>query len=220
MGKIYDNVIQLIGNTPILHLHKMEEEEGLEANIYAKVEGFNPGGSVKDRAALNMIEAAEKEGKLKPGGRIVEGTSGNTGIGIALVSAVKNYHATICMQEGTSAEKIKILKAYGAEVELTPKNEGFGRAGGRAKEMEEEEGAFRPAQGENPPSSGSSYFTYRTGNLERSGWKGRSVRGNGRNRWYKRWNRKILKKAGIRKSKFTEWNPRMSCFKRRAAGPA
>ena len=95
MGKIYDNVIQLIGNTPILHLHKMEEEEGLEANIYAKVEGFNPGGSVKDRAALNMIEAAEKEGKLKPGGRIVEGTSGNTGIGIALVSAVKNYHATI-----------------------------------------------------------------------------------------------------------------------------
>lgn len=150
MGKIYDNVIQLIGNTPILHLHKMEEEEGLEANIYAKVEGFNPGGSVKDRAALNMIEAAEKEGKLKPGGRIVEGTSGNTGIGIALVSAVKNYHATICMQEGTSEEKIKILKAYGAEVELTPKNEGFGRAGGRAKEMEEEEGAFRPAQGENP----------------------------------------------------------------------
>ena len=150
MGKIYDNVIQLIGNTPILHLHKMEEEEGLEANIYAKVEGFNPGGSVKDRAALNMIEAAEKEGKLKPGGRIVEGTSGNTGIGIALVSAVKNYHATICMQEGTSAEKIKILKAYGAEVELTPKNEGFVRAGGRAKEMEEEEGAFRPAQGENP----------------------------------------------------------------------
>ena len=127
MGKIYDNVIQLIGNTPILHLHKMEEEEGLEANIYAKVEGFNPGGSVKDRAALNMIEAAEKEGKLKPGGRIVEGTSGNTGIGIALVSAVKNYHATICMQEGTSEEKIKILKAYGAEVELTPKNEGFVR---------------------------------------------------------------------------------------------
>ena len=150
MGKIYDNVIQLIGNTPILHLHKIEDEEGLEANIYAKVEGFNPGGSVKDRAALNMIEAAEKEGKLKPGGKIVEGTSGNTGIGIALVSAVKNYHATICMQEGTSAEKIKILKAYGAEVELTPKNEGFGRAGGRAKEIEEEEGAFRPAQGENP----------------------------------------------------------------------
>ena len=75
MGKIYDNVIQLIGNTPILHLHKMEEEEGLEANIYAKVEGFNPGGSVKDRAALNMIEAAEKEGKLKQQAEIRESES-------------------------------------------------------------------------------------------------------------------------------------------------
>ena len=218
MGKIYDNVIQLIGNTPILHLHKMEEEEGLEANIYAKVEGFNPGGSVKDRAALNMIEAAEKEGKLKPGGRIVEGTSGNTGIGIALVSAVKNYHATICMQEGTSEEKIKILKAYGAEVELTPKNEGFGRAGGRAKEMEEEEGAFRPAQGENPHHPEAHIL--HTGNLERSGWKGRSVRGNGRNRWYKRWNRKILKKPESGNRNLRSGTQRMSCFKRRAAGSA
>ena len=76
MGKIYDNVIQLIGNTPILHLNKIEEAEALDAHIYAKVESFNPGGSVKDRAALNMIEAAEEEGKLKPGGTIVEGTSG------------------------------------------------------------------------------------------------------------------------------------------------
>lgn len=150
MGKIYDNVVQLIGNTPILHLNKIEEAEKLEASIYAKLESFNPGGSVKDRAALNMIEEAEKEGKLKPGGRIVEGTSGNTGIGVALVAAVKKYHATICMQEGASEEKIKILKAYGADVELTPKGEGFARAGGRAKEIEENEGAFRPAQGENP----------------------------------------------------------------------
>lgn len=150
MGKIYDNVVQLIGNTPILHLNKIEEVEKLPANIYAKVESFNPGGSVKDRAALNMIEEAEKEGKLTSGGQIVEGTSGNTGIGIALVAAVKKYHATICMQEGASEEKIKILKAYGADVELTPKVEGFARAGGRAKEIEEEKGAFRPAQGENP----------------------------------------------------------------------
>ena len=150
MGKIYDNVLQLIGNTPMLHLNKIEQAEGLKAHLYAKVEGLNPGGSVKDRAALNMIEAAEAEGKLKPGGRIVEGTSGNTGIGIALVSAVKKYRATICMQEGSSNEKIRILKAYGAEVVLTPKQEGFGRAGSYAKELEEKEGAFRPAQGENP----------------------------------------------------------------------
>lgn len=150
MGKIYDNVVQLIGHTPILHLNKIEEAEKLEAKIYAKIEGLNPGGSVKDRAALNMIEEAEKEGKLLPGGTIVEGTSGNTGIGIALVAAVRNYHAVICMQEGTSPEKIKILKAYGADVELTPADEGFARAGGRALEIEKEQGAFRPAQGENP----------------------------------------------------------------------
>ena len=144
MGKIYDNVLELIGNTPMLHLNRIEQAEGLKAHLYAKLEGFNPGGSVKDRAALNMIEAAEEEGKLKPGGRIVEGTSGNTGIGIALVSAVKKYRATICMQEGSSNEKIRILKAYGAEVVLTPKQEGFGRAGSFAKELEEKEGAFRP----------------------------------------------------------------------------
>ena len=142
MGKIYDNVLQLIGNTPMLHLNKIEQAEGLKAHLYAKVEGLNPGGSVKDRAALNMIEAAETEGKLKPGGRIVEGTSGNTGIGIARVSAVKKYRATICMQEGSSNEKIRILKAYGSEVVLTPKQEGFGRAGSYAKELEEKEGAM------------------------------------------------------------------------------
>lgn len=102
MGKIYDNILQLIGNTPLLHLNKIEETEKLEANIYAKIEGLNPGGSVKDRAALNMIEAAEGEGRLKAGGTIVEGTSGNTGIGIALVAAVKKYRAIICMQEEVS----------------------------------------------------------------------------------------------------------------------
>lgn len=150
MGKIYDNVLQLIGNTPLLHLNKIEETEKLEAKIYAKIEGLNPGGSVKDRAALNMIEAAEAEGKLKAGGTIAEGTSGNTGIGIALVAAVKKYHAVICMQEGAGREKIKILRAFGAEVELTPKDSGFTRAGSKAKELEEKEGAFRPAQGENP----------------------------------------------------------------------
>ncbi len=150
MGKIYDNILQLIGNTPLLHLNKIEETEKLEANIYAKIEGLNPGGSVKDRAELNMIEAAEGEGRLKAGGTIVEGTSGNTGIGIALVAAVKKYRAIICMQEGASREKIKILRAFGAEVELTPKDSGFARAGFMAKELEEKERAFRPAQGENP----------------------------------------------------------------------
>jgi cysteine synthase A len=151
MGRIYDNVLELVGNTPIVHLNKIEENEKTVAKIYAKVESFNPAGSVKDRAALHMVESAEAEGKLKPGATVVEGTSGNTGIGLAMVSAVKGYKAVICMAEGASSEKIKILKAYGAQVELTPKSNGFGGGGMRAVEIAENTpGAFRLGQGENP----------------------------------------------------------------------
>jgi len=151
MGKIYESVTELVGNTPLVHLRQIEKEKELAVKLYAKVESFNPAGSVKDRAALHMIEAAEQEGKLKSGGTIVEGTSGNTGIGLAMVAAAKGYHAIICMAEGASKEKVKILKAYGASVELTPKSQGFGGGGGKAKELAESiPGAFRPAQGENP----------------------------------------------------------------------
>lgn len=160
MGRIYHNVLELVGNTPMIHLNKIEENEGTLASIYAKVEGFNPAGSVKDRAALHMIEAAEQEGKLKPGATVVEGTSGNTGIGLAMVSAVKGYRAVICMEEGASSEKQKILKAYGAKVELTPKRSGFGGGGSRAKEIEETvPDAFRPSQGENPHHPETHYIT-------------------------------------------------------------
>ena len=151
MGKIYESVTELVGNTPLVHLQQIEKEKELTVKLYAKVESFNPAGSVKDRAALHMIEAAEQEGKLKPGGTIVEGTSGNTGIGLAMVAAAKGYHAIICMAEGASKEKVKILKAYGANVELTPKSQGFGGGGGKARELADSiPGAFRPAQGENP----------------------------------------------------------------------
>ena len=151
MGKIYENILELVGDTPLLHLNRIEKETGINVNLYAKVESYNPAGSVKDRAALHMIEAAEDEGKIKPGGTIVEGTSGNTGIGLAMVGAVKGYHTVICMAEGASREKIKILKAYGARVELTPKSNGFGGGGKKAVELAESiPGAFRPAQGENP----------------------------------------------------------------------
>ena len=151
MGKIYDNILELVGNTPLLHLNRIIENEKLQADLYAKVESYNPAGSVKDRAALHMIESAEAEGKLKEGGTIVEGTSGNTGIGLAMVGAVKGYRTVICMAEGASKEKIKILKAYGAEVELTPKQNGFGGGGKKAVDLAESiPGAFRPAQGENP----------------------------------------------------------------------
>ncbi len=160
MGKIYDNILELVGNTPLLHLNRIEEVEKLKVNLYAKVESYNPAGSVKDRAALHMIESAEAEGKLKVDGTIVEGTSGNTGIGLAMVGAVKGYRTIICMAEGASREKIKILKAYGAEVELSPKQNGFGGGGKKASELAESiAGAFRPAQGENPHHPETHYLT-------------------------------------------------------------
>lgn len=160
MRKIYENILELVGNTPLLHLNRIEEETGIDVKLYAKIEGFNPAGSVKDRAALHMIEAAEAEGKLKPGGTIVEGTSGNTGIGLAMVAAVKDYKAVICMAEGASKEKIKLLKAYGVDVELTPKSNGFGGGGKKAVDLVESiPGAFRPAQGENPHHPETHYLT-------------------------------------------------------------
>lgn len=160
MGRIYENVLELVGNTPIVHLNKIEEKEALEVNLFAKVESFNPAGSVKDRAALHMIEAAEEEGLLKPGATVVEGTSGNTGIGLAMVSAVKGYKAVICMAEGASNEKIKILKAYGAQVELTPKSNGFTGGGQKADEIvNSTPGAFRPSQGSNPHHPETHYLT-------------------------------------------------------------
>ena len=150
MGRIYQNALELIGHTPILHLNKIERQEECSASLYAKVESFNPGGSVKDRAALNMIDEAEKDGLLTPGGTIVEGTSGNTGIGIAVVAAVRDYHAVICMAEDTDPVKLTLLRAYGAELVLTPKKTGFGGGGSKAAELAESiPGAFRPAQGEN-----------------------------------------------------------------------
>ncbi|MBR6365642.1 MAG: cysteine synthase A [Lachnospiraceae bacterium] len=160
MGKIYNNVLELVGHTPLLHLRQIEEDENLQVKLYAKVESFNPAGSVKDRAAFHMIEAAEAEGKLKEGGTIVEGTSGNTGIGLAMVAAARGYKAVICMAEGASREKVKILQAYGAKVELTPKQNGFGGGGKKANELAESiPGAFRPAQGENPHHPETHYLT-------------------------------------------------------------
>ncbi|MHA6250758.1 cysteine synthase A [Oceanobacillus sp. CAU 1775] len=120
--KIYNSVLELIGNTPIVKLNKLPEPSG--ANVYMKLESYNPGGSVKDRAAFNMIEQAEKEGKLTPGeSTIIEPTSGNTGIGICMVSAVKGYRTIITMPDNATKERIKIMKAYGAEVILTPSSQ-------------------------------------------------------------------------------------------------
>ena len=118
--KIKDNILQTIGNTPMIRLNKIVA--GISANIFAKVEYFNPGNSVKDRMAIKMIEDAEKSGKLKPNGTIVEGTSGNTGMGLALGAIVKGYKLICVTTDKQSKEKVDILKAVGAEVVICPTN--------------------------------------------------------------------------------------------------
>ena len=117
--KAYNGITELIGKTPLLKLNNLEKELSLSANLYAKLEYFNPAGSVKDRVALYMIEDAEKSGKITKGTTIIEPTSGNTGIGIAMVSASKGYKAVIVMPDSMSVERIKIIRGYGAEVVLT-----------------------------------------------------------------------------------------------------
>ena len=160
MGKYYNSVLELIGHTPIVKLNRLEKELKLNAHIFAKLEFLNPGGSVKDRPALNMILEAEKEGLLKSGGTIVEGTSGNTGIGLAMVAAAKGYNIKIAMPENMSVERIKILKAYGAEVFLSKKELNMAGAGALAKEVAESiEGSYTPAQGMNPNNPGAHYKT-------------------------------------------------------------
>ena len=117
--KLHNNILELVGNTPIVKLNKLPDATG--ADVYMKLESFNPGGSVKDRAALNMILQAEKEGKLIPGvSTVIEPTSGNTGIGLAMVCAVKGYPCIITMPDNATKERVQIMQAYGAEVHLTP----------------------------------------------------------------------------------------------------
>ena len=125
MAKIAKQLTELIGNTPLLELNKYSQAKGIETPVIAKVEYFNPGGSVKDRIALAMIEDAEQRGILKPGATIIEPTSGNTGVGLALVSAVKGYHLILTMPETMSVERRNLVKAYGAEVRLTPGKDGM-----------------------------------------------------------------------------------------------
>jgi cystathionine beta-synthase len=117
---VMDNITQQIGNTPLVRLNKIPQSLGITATVYAKLEMFNAGGSVKDRIALRMVEAAEKSGRIKPGDTLIEPTSGNTGIGLALVGAVKGYKVVITLPEKMSPEKVAVLKALGAEVVRTP----------------------------------------------------------------------------------------------------
>ncbi|MBQ7664203.1 MAG: cysteine synthase A [Bacteroidaceae bacterium] len=133
---IYNNLTELIGGTPLVELRKTAEAEGIEARLVAKLERSNPGGSVKDRIALAMIEDAERSGILKPGGTIIEPTSGNTGIGIAWVSSVKGYKSVLTMPDTMSVERRKLLQAFGATIVLTAGNEGMKGAIAKAQELQ------------------------------------------------------------------------------------
>ena len=143
-----DTVLDLIGNTPMVRLHRLPPASS--AAVWAKLERSNPGGSVKDRIAVAMIEAAERSGQLRPGSVIVEPTSGNTGIGLAMVAAVKGYRLILIMPETMSVERRVLLKAYGAELVLTPAGEGMKGAIARAEELARQQGYFMPQQFRNP----------------------------------------------------------------------
>ncbi len=144
---IYTNILDLVGNTPLVELTKIEKDEHLKARVAAKIESFNPAGSAKDRIALNMIKSAEKEGKIKPGATIIEPTSGNTGIGLALVCAQRGYQLILTMPETMSVERRNLIKAYGAKVVLTPGSEGMKGAIAKANELAEEiPNSFIPGQ--------------------------------------------------------------------------
>lgn len=133
--KIFESMTELIGNTPLVELKNIEAEKGLKARVLVKVEAFNPGGSAKDRIALAMINKAETEGRLNPGGTIIEPTSGNTGVGLAWIGALKGYKVILTMPETMSDERKKLLKALGAELILTPGSEGMKGSISKAEEL-------------------------------------------------------------------------------------
>ncbi len=154
MGKVYKNMTELIGGTPLVEFGNIEKKYGLRAKLIAKLEYLNPAGSAKDRIAFQMIEEAERSGKLQPGGTIIEPTSGNTGIGLAAIATAKGYKAIIVLPETMSVERRNIIKAYGAEIVLTDGAKGMSGAIAKAEELHEEiEGSIIAGQFVNPANS-------------------------------------------------------------------
>src|SRR6059058_5606143 len=148
-GRIYDDITECIGNTPLVKLRRVVGDA--RATVVGKLENFNPLWSVKDRIGVSMITAAERDGKLKPGGTIVEPTSGNTGIGLAFTAAARGYRLVVTMPETMSLERRRLLKAFGAEVVLTPGDKGMGGAIAKAEELlRSTENSFMPQQFKNP----------------------------------------------------------------------
>lgn len=160
MMNIAASIDQLIGNTPLMRLTRLEQKLGLQGQLLAKLEYFNPGGSIKDRAALQMLRAAEQAGRIGPGALIIEPTSGNTGIGLCMLCAARGYRAIIVVPETASIERIKLMRAYGAQVVLTPGADGMRGAVEKAEALaRENENAFIPSQFENPENANAHYLT-------------------------------------------------------------
>lgn len=157
---IATSIDQLIGNTPLMRLTRLEQTLGLQGQLLAKLEYFNPGGSIKDRAALQMLRAAEQAGRIGPGALIIEPTSGNTGIGLCMLCAARGYRAIIVVPETASIERIKLMRAYGAQVVLTPGSAGMRGAVEKAEALaRENENAFIPSQFDNPENANAHYLT-------------------------------------------------------------
>lgn len=157
---IATSIDQLIGNTPLIRLTRLKQKLGLQGQLLAKLEYFNPGGSIKDRAALQMLRAAEQAGRIGPGALIIEPTSGNTGIGLCMLCAARGYRAIIVVPETASIERIKLMRAYGAQVVLTPGSAGMRGAVERAEALaRENENAFIPSQFDNPENANAHYLT-------------------------------------------------------------
>ena len=157
---IATSIDQLIGNTPLMRLTRLEQRLGLHGQLLAKLEYFNPGVSIKDRAALQMLRAAEQAGRIGPGALIIEPTSGNTGIGLCMLCAARGYRAIIVVPETASIERIKLMRAYGAQVVLTPGSAGMRGAVERAEALaRENENAFIPSQFDNPENANAHYLT-------------------------------------------------------------
>ncbi|MBR2650991.1 MAG: cysteine synthase A [Clostridia bacterium] len=160
MANIYRSVDELVGKTPLLRLGGLENMLGLRAELYAKLEYFNPTGSIKDRAALFMLDAALREGKISEGATVIEPTSGNTGIGLAAIAAARGLRAVIVMPDTMSGERIALMRAYGAEVVLSPGSEGMRGAIALAEELAEKtENSFIPSQFDNPENALAHYST-------------------------------------------------------------
>lgn len=160
MSKIYDNLAQLVGNTPLFEPVCLTRERGISARLLLKLEYFNPAGSAKDRIAVSILDDAERRGVLKPGGTVIEPTSGNTGIGLCAMAVSRGYKVVITMPETMSVERRKLMRAYGAELVLTPGNEGMSGAIRRAEELHDQtENSIVAGQFENPANPKAHYET-------------------------------------------------------------